>query len=134
MKHIGITLIVIILLFLPSMASAQTEIVTRPKIGYVFSGGGAKGMAHVGILKVFEEIGLQPDYITGTSMGSIIGALYAIGYSAVDIIRIGEEAARTQIEILSALADSINSIQPPPQKRELPANDSLWITDITVPV
>jgi len=53
----------------------------RPKIGLVLSGGGAKGMAHVGALKVLDSLGIKPDYITGTSMGSIIGGLYAIGYS-----------------------------------------------------
>ncbi len=54
----------------------------RPKIGVVLSGGGAKGIAHIGILKAMEEEGLYPDYIAGTSMGSIIGGLYATGYSA----------------------------------------------------
>ncbi len=58
--------------------TAQQE---RPKIGLVLSGGGAKGMAHIGVLKVLEEQGIRPDYITGTSMGSIIGGLYAIGYT-----------------------------------------------------
>lgn len=57
----------------------------RPKIGLVLSGGGARGFAHIGALKVLEEIGIKPDYITGTSMGSIIGALYAIGYSADEL-------------------------------------------------
>jgi NTE family protein len=70
--------------------SAQTEGQTRPKIGYVFSGGGAKGMAHVGVLKVLEEVGLQPDVITGTSMGSIMGGLYSVGYSAEEISHIIE--------------------------------------------
>ena len=46
------------------------------------SGGGAKGLAHVGVLKVLEEAGICPDFITGTSMGSIIGGLYALGYDA----------------------------------------------------
>ncbi len=54
----------------------------RPRIGLVLSGGGAKGIAHIGILKAMEQEGLKPDYITGTSMGSIIGGLYALGYSA----------------------------------------------------
>ncbi len=54
----------------------------RPKVGLVLSGGAAKGMAHVGVLKVLEEAGLEPDIITGTSMGSLIGGLYAIGYRA----------------------------------------------------
>ncbi len=56
-----------------------------PRIGLALSGGGAKGLAHVGVLKVLEEEGVPIDYITGTSMGSIIGALYAIGYSAADL-------------------------------------------------
>ena len=53
----------------------------RPKVGLALSGGGAKGMAHIGILKELESVGLYPDYITGTSMGSIIGALYSIGFT-----------------------------------------------------
>ncbi|MCK0132438.1 patatin-like phospholipase family protein [Flavobacteriaceae bacterium F08102] len=52
------------------------------KVGLVLSGGGAKGFAHVGVLKVLEEAGVRIDYIGGTSMGAIIGALYASGYSA----------------------------------------------------
>ncbi len=54
----------------------------RPKIALVLSGGGAKGIAHVGVLKIIEKTGLQIDYITGTSMGSIVGGLYASGYTA----------------------------------------------------
>ncbi len=54
----------------------------RPKLGLVLSGGAAKGMAHIGVLKVLEEAGIVPDIITGTSMGGIIGGLYAIGYDA----------------------------------------------------
>ncbi len=57
----------------------------RPKIGLTLSGGGAKGLAHIGILKALDSAGLKIDYITGTSMGSIIGSLYAIGYSADSI-------------------------------------------------
>ncbi len=57
----------------------------RPKIGLVLSGGGAKGLAHIGVLKYLEKAGIKPDYITGTSMGSIIGGLYAIGYSADEL-------------------------------------------------
>ena len=57
----------------------------RPKIGLVLSGGGAKGIAHIGVLKAMEEAGLTPDYITGTSMGSIVGGLYSIGYSADEL-------------------------------------------------
>jgi NTE family protein len=60
----------------------------RPKIGLVLSGGGAKGLAHVGVLKVLEEAGIIPDYISGTSMGSIVGGLYSIGYTAEDLSKI----------------------------------------------
>jgi NTE family protein len=52
------------------------------KVGLVLSGGGAKGLAHIGALKMIEEAGLQIDYIAGTSMGAIVGALYSAGYSA----------------------------------------------------
>lgn len=54
----------------------------RRKVGLVLSGGGAKGVAHIGVLKVMEEAGIPIDYIAGTSMGSIVGGLYAIGYTA----------------------------------------------------
>ncbi|HEX2394968.1 MAG TPA: patatin-like phospholipase family protein [Bacteroidales bacterium] len=56
-----------------------------PKIGLVLSGGGAKGLAHIGVLKVLEKAGIVPDYITGTSMGSIVGGLYSIGYTADEL-------------------------------------------------
>ncbi len=56
-----------------------------PKVGLVLSGGGAKGLAHIGALKVIEEAGVKVDYIGGTSMGAIVGALYASGYSAKEL-------------------------------------------------
>jgi len=75
MRKIGIWTVV--LLFV--CAGAQAE---RKKVGLVLSGGGAKGVAHIGVLKVLEEAGIPIDYIAGTSMGSIVGGLYAIGYDA----------------------------------------------------
>jgi NTE family protein len=57
----------------------------RPKVGLVLSGGGAKGFAHIGVLKAIDKAGVQIDYIGGTSMGAIIGGLYAVGYSANQI-------------------------------------------------
>jgi NTE family protein len=68
-------------------ASAQLP-APRPKIGVTLSGGGAKGLAHIGILKAIDSAGLKVDYITGTSMGSILGSLYAIGYTADSIEKI----------------------------------------------
>jgi NTE family protein len=55
------------------------------KIGFAFSGGGARGFAHIGMLKVLEEAGIKPDYISGTSIGALIGALYSMGYNASEI-------------------------------------------------
>ncbi len=76
----------LLLILLPSINSAQTqEPVKRPKIGLVLSGGGAKGFAHIGVLKVLEEAGIKIDYIGGTSMGSVVGGLYASGYNATQI-------------------------------------------------
>lgn len=60
----------------------------RPKVGLVLSGGGAKGIAHIGVLKAIDSAGLKIDYLTGTSMGSIIGGLYATGYSGNEIQKI----------------------------------------------
>ncbi len=86
MKTSVITLIVLLLLLLfPQLHYSQSNDMAahrRPKVGLVLSGGAAKGIAHIGVLKVLEEAGIVPDYITGTSMGSIIGGLYAMGYSA----------------------------------------------------
>ena len=74
-------------------ATAQqvTDSIARPRVGVVLSGGGAKGFAHIGALKVIEEAGLPIDYIAGTSMGSIIGGLYAIGYSPDEMISLIRE-------------------------------------------
>lgn len=70
----------------PFKGRAQNDTLRKgPKIGLVLSGGGAKGFAHIGVLKVLEEAGVKIDYIGGTSMGAIIGGLYASGYNARQI-------------------------------------------------
>ena len=77
-------LVLLAVLLISGMASAkpaETE-GERKKVAVVLSGGGAKGMAHIGVLKVLEKAGIPIDIITGTSMGSIVGGLYAIGYNA----------------------------------------------------
>jgi NTE family protein len=68
------------MLFLFAFASTKVIAQNKPKVAFVLSGGGARGFAHVGVLKVLEEVGFKPDIITGTSMGSVVGGLYAIGY------------------------------------------------------
>lgn len=60
----------------------------RPTIGVTLSGGGAKGLAHIGILKAIDSAGLDVDYISGTSMGAVIGGLYSIGYPADSLEKI----------------------------------------------
>ncbi len=70
-------------LYLPAQEKSP-----RPKIGLTLSGGGVKGLAHIGILKAIDSAGLKVDYITGTSMGGILGALYAVGYSGNEIEQI----------------------------------------------
>lgn len=55
------------------------------KIGLVLSGGGAKGLAHIGVLKALEENNISIDYVMGTSMGGVIGGFYASGYSPEEI-------------------------------------------------
>jgi NTE family protein len=79
----------------------------RPRIGLVLSGGGAKGLAHIGILKAIDSAGLKIDYITGTSMGSILGGLYAIGYSADSIEKI---ARRIDWDLLLSNQSSMRSV------------------------
>ena len=78
----------ILLIFLISISCLRTFSQTRPKVALVLSGGGAKGFAHIGVIKQLEKAGIKPDIITGTSMGSIVGGLYAMGYSIEDLERI----------------------------------------------
>jgi len=74
-----------ILVFLLLLALSLSAAAQRPKVGVVLCGGGAKGAAHVGVLKVLEENGIPIDMICGTSMGAIVSGLYAIGYTAADL-------------------------------------------------
>lgn len=78
-------IIPLILISLLSSLSMQAQQSPRKKVGVVFSGGGAKGVAHINALKVIEEAGIPIDYIVGTSMGSIVGGLYAIGYTPAQL-------------------------------------------------
>ena len=81
MKKI-VLILVAVLTFGMANAQEDSAYVNRKKVAVVLSGGGAKGMAHIGVLKVLEKAGIPVDIVTGTSMGSIIGGLYAIGYNA----------------------------------------------------
>ncbi len=112
MKRIFHLLFCLTLLLTEAMAEG-------PKIGLVLGGGGAKGAAEVGVLKVLEEAGIKPDYICGTSIGSIVGGLYAAGYSATEL----ETMFQTQ-EWLSLLTDRSSSLANEPYKVD---NDVTYI-------
>ncbi len=80
--------ILLILLCWPGYSWAQPEVLDHNntfKIGLALSGGGAKGFAHIGVLKVLEEADIPIDFVTGTSMGAVVGALYAIGYTSDEL-------------------------------------------------
>src|SRR4051812_4326952 len=66
-------------------ASAAAQEARRPKIALVLSGGGAMGIAHVGVIQELEKLGIRPDLVVGTSMGSVVGGLYASGMSGADL-------------------------------------------------
>ena len=76
-------IITLILLLSATLASAQ-------RVGLVLSGGGAKGLYHIGVIKALEENGIPIDYVSGTSMGAIIAGLYAIGYTPEQMAEIFE--------------------------------------------
>ncbi len=91
-------LTLLLCLFLCTCVRAQSD----TKVGLVLSGGGAKGYAHIGALRVIEESGVRIDYIGGTSMGAVVGGLYAAGYSADQL----EQLLRS-IDIMAELQDAV---------------------------
>ncbi len=101
-------LILCIFLFCTKGILAQ-DTLDRPKVGLVLSGGSAHGLAHVGVLKYLDEIGLEVDYITGTSMGAVIGGLYAMGYSADEIEAIADHQ---EWKLLMSNKTPLNEIAP----------------------
>ena len=80
--HYAFLFLFSIFYFLFSSPIYAQDSIQKPKIGLVLSGGGAKGLAHIGVLKVIDSLNIKIDYIGGTSMGAIVGGLYASGYSA----------------------------------------------------
>lgn len=85
MKKTILTLLALLLLASPVAAQNTDSVPGRKKVAVVLSGGGALGAIHVGALKVIEEAGIPVDMVVGTSMGSIVGALYSVGYNSDDI-------------------------------------------------
>ncbi|WP_454563205.1 patatin-like phospholipase family protein [Pseudomonas sp. AIG] len=89
--------------FLPLLAHAGVAAsdATRPKVGLVLSGGAARGLAHIGVLKALEEQGIKIDAIAGTSMGAVVGGLYASGYKIDEL-----EKLALNIDWQAALSDA----------------------------
>ena len=81
----------LLLALLTPLCMAQDHLATEPRTGLVLSGGGARGLAHIGVLKQIEKLDIQLHAIAGTSMGAVIGGLYAAGYSADELEQIALE-------------------------------------------
>ena len=77
----------VLLLLTAGLAWGQAP-APRPRVGLTLSGGGARGLAHIGLLKALDSAGVRVDYVTGTSMGAVVGSLYAAGYSGAEIERV----------------------------------------------
>ncbi|KQT24461.1 patatin [Chryseobacterium sp. Leaf405] len=88
MRKLLLILFMFQLLLIHSQVKKDLVIPKNPRIGLSLAGGGAKGFSHVGVLKVLDSLGIKVDYIAGTSMGAIVGGLYASGYSGKDIEKI----------------------------------------------
>lgn len=88
MPRTVIIIFLLLSLFLKSQVRSDMMLQKKPRIGLSLSGGGAKGFAHVGVLKVLDSLGVRIDYISGTSMGAVVGSLYAAGYSGKEIEKI----------------------------------------------
>ena len=78
--------ILLVLVLAAEISLAQDTLPRRQGVGLVLSGGGAKGLSHIGVIKALEENNIPIDYIGGTSIGAIIGGLYAIGYTPDQMI------------------------------------------------
>ena len=101
-KSFAICFLFSIFYFLFSSSTYAQDTLKKPKIGLVLSGGGAKGLAHIGVLKVIDSLNIKIDYIGGTSMGAIVGGLYASGYSGKEI-----EYAFAQMEVDKLIQDYV---------------------------
>lgn len=91
LRQVKTTLLALLLLTNLLMGGALASAEPREKIGLVLSGGAARGLAHIGVLRAVEEQNIKIDAVAGTSMGSVIGGLYAAGYSVDDIEKIALE-------------------------------------------
>ncbi len=115
------TFLITFFLFISTIFFSQEK---QPKVGLVLSGGGAKGFAHIGVLKEIDKAGIQLDYIGGTSMGAIVGGLYAAGFTGNQIETIAKET-----DFVSVLRDLL-----PRSSSTFFEKEYLEKTGITLPV
>ncbi len=99
------------LLILYLASDLQCQISLKPRIGLSLSGGGAKGLAHIGILEAIDSAGLEIDAITGTSMGAIVGSLYAVGYSGKEIEKIARSLNWNELFLSIPRYDQVGFLQ-----------------------
>jgi len=125
-RSIAIPLLCTLVLALSAAARADGDAArdhaARPKIGLALSGGGAKGCAHVGVLRVLERHNIPVDYIAGTSMGAVIGGLYAAGYDADQL-----ETFLTTADWIDLMVDEPKRTQKSFRRKE---EDRLYLFDI----
>ena len=114
MRSLCILFMLAVILLFANQVMAVESTADRPKIGLALSGGGARGGAHIGVLKALEELEVPIDYIAGTSMGAIIGGFYAAGYSPDEIETIIKETNWSE-----AFSDSPNRREVSMRKKEL---------------
>ena len=99
---------------MPAESPPRAQDRKRPTVALVLAGGGARGCAHVGVIKVIEELGIPIDIVTGTSMGAIVGGLYSVGYTPADMDAIMNETDWS--DIFSEEMENIS--EPYPDKRD----------------
>ena len=122
MKHLLLIISLLTLTIVPTHAQTDwNNAFARPKVAVVLSGGGAKGVAHISALRAIEEAGLPIDIITGTSMGSLIGGLYAVGWSTDEL----DSLVRSQ-DWTFLLSDRINPESVDIDTRHLQNTYALW--------
>jgi NTE family protein len=105
----------------PATALAQDDFDVRPRIGLALSGGGARGASHIGVLKVLERERIPIDYIAGTSMGAIVGGMYASGLSPEEI-----EAQLTAVDWDDVFEDKVDREHRSFRRK---TDDRLWLID-----
>ncbi len=88
MKKIFVFFSLLIFILNYTQVTENLAVPKNSKFGLSLAGGGVKGFAHVGVLKVLDSLGIKVDYVSGTSMGAIVGGLYASGYTGKDIEKI----------------------------------------------